>query len=358
MRRIPQYALIVPFFFVGFLALNYVVFYGITSLFGLPRTGLFNILLVVVAISFPFATVLERAFSNLITRTIYSISATWVGISLYILFLLIIYSIINLFIKIPSQTAGLIIIAIALGVSAYAVINATRLEVKEISIPLNGLKRDIRAVQLSDVHIGPVRNLGFIKEMVDKTNDLNPEIVFITGDLFDGTSKLHEGILNALNNLNAPTFFITGNHDEYQGLGEVFKYLSTTKVKALNNEVFQFKDLQIVGVNYSLESRYLEKMLQKIEYDEEKPTVLMYHLPREFKTAKEAGVDVQLSGHTHNGQMYPINYLVKLMFPYITGLYEYQGTHLYVSQGTGTWGPPMRLRSRCEITLIELKTNY
>ena len=355
MRGISPYILIIPFFFLGFLALNYVVFYGISSLFSLPRTNIYTFLLLIAAISFPATTLLERKFSNHLTRALYAAAATWIGVSFYILFLLIIYSIINLFIETPPETAGIVMLALALGVSIYAVINATRLKVNEIKIPLNYLKKDIRAVQLTDIHIGPVRNLGFLKDMVGKTNQLDPEIVFITGDLFDGTSMIHNSILDVLNTINAPVLFVTGNHDVYQGLDEIFSYLTNTKIKTLKNEVFHFKDLQIVGVDYSLENGYLENKLQEIELDRTKPIILMYHLPREFEAAKQAGVNLQLSGHTHDGQFFPFNYLVKLIFTCITGLYEYHGAYIYVSQGTGTWGPPMRLGSRCEITLVNLK---
>ena len=97
-----------------------------------------------------------------------------------------------------------------------------------------------------------------------------------------------------------------------------------------------------------------ERSLQNIDFEKDKPSVLLYHLPRELEAAHNAGVNLQLSGHTHNGQMFPFKYLVKLQFPYIGGLYQYKNTTLYVSQGTGTWGPPMRLGSRCEVTNLYL----
>jgi predicted MPP superfamily phosphohydrolase len=352
--RIPHFALIVSFLFLALLILNYVVFYIIGSLFSLPRTWIYYTLLFIAALSFPISSLLEREFSNFLTRALYTISATWIGISFYIIFLTILYVIISLFIEMPTKIAGIVIVLLALIISGYAVLNATFLKIKEINIAINGLKRDIKAAQLSDVHIGPIRNLNFIRKMVDKTNALKPDIIFITGDLFDGTSMLHEGILNALNRLEAPSLFVTGNHDTYQGLNDVFDSLKATKVKTLRNQVFNFGDLQILGVDYSLEDRYLENTLQMMEYDENRPTVLMYHLPRELEAAAQAGVDLQLSGHTHDGQMFPFTYLVKIMFPYIGGLYNHMETHLYVSSGTGTWGPPMRLGSRCEITSINL----
>ena len=348
-------------FFLIFLFLNYAVLYGVSTVFNLPRTNTLYIIILIAALSYPISSSLERFFSNLPSRILYFISAAWFGISIYIMISLALYVIfilsINLLIKIPTLIIGELLIIIAVLVSIYAIINATRLEVKEINVHLNGLKDNIRAVQLSDVHIGPIRNVGFINRIVDKTNELKPDIIFITGDLFDGTSKLHKGISNALNNFKAPILFVTGNHDTYQDLNEISKILAETRVKTLTKELFHFKDLQIIGIDYSLEKRYIEKVLKNIEYDRNKPLILINHLPREFEAAQKAGIQLQLSGHTHNGQFFPINYIVKMIFPYIKGLYEYHGAKLYVSQGTGTWGPPMRLGSRCEITLIKLKKN-
>ena len=348
-------------FFLIFLFLNYAVLYGVSTVFNLPRTNTLYIIILIAALSYPISSSLERFFSNLPSRILYFISAAWFGISIYIMISLALYVIfilsINLLIKIPTLIIGELLIIIAVLVSIYAIINATRLEVKEINVHLNGLKDNIRAVQLSDVHIGPIRNVGFINRIVDKTNELKPDIIFITGDLFDGSSKLHKGISNALNNFKAPILFVTGNHDTYQDLDEISKILAETRVKTLTKELFYFKDLQIIGIDYSLEKRYIEKVLKNIEYDRNKPLILINHLPREFEAAQKAGIQLQLSGHTHNGQFFPINYIVKMIFPYIKGLYEYHGAKLYVSQGTGTWGPPMRLGSRCEITLIKLKKN-
>ena len=360
MRNALQLVLPVAFFFLGFLVLDYFVFYGLSLTFSFPETYLFYITILIAALSYPVSLLLERTYSNSLSRAIYSISATWVGISIYLLILLVIYGIIQavsgFFIKIPSQIAGELIVTVALVVSIYAVFNARRLEIEEISMPLNGLKNDVRAVQISDVHVGPIRNRDFLKKMVDKIASIEPEIVFITGDLFDGSSKLGKDVLKVFDRIKVPILFITGNHDAYQGLDEVSEYMDATNIKTLKNEFFEFKELQVIGVDYSLKNGYLKQRLTEIEYDKEKPTVLMYHLPREFEAAKEAGVDLQLSGHTHDGQFFPVNYIVKLMFPYIRGLYENTGAYLYVSQGTGTWGPPMRLGSRCEITLIQLKS--
>ncbi|MGV8143793.1 MAG: metallophosphoesterase [Methanothermobacter sp.] len=340
--------------FVMFLIINYAIFYGFSFTFNIPQTLSYYIVLLVVALALPISQVLLKFYSNIVVRSLYAASAFWLGMSAYILILFAVYLISRFFIQIPAQTAGILIVTSSLIVSLYASFNTTKLKTEEIKIPLNGLKEDIRAVQISDLHLGPIRKFGFIRKMVNNIIDLDPEIVFITGDIFDGTAKLPDDILNDFNRIKVPILFIMGNHDFYQGLNEVAHFMSTTPIKILNNQTFEFRGLQIIGVPFSWDREHLEESLKNIAYDHNSTNLLLYHLPREFKAAKDAGVDLQLSGHTHAGQFFPFNYFVKLMFPYLRGLYEDQGSFLYVSQGTGTLLPPMRLGSRCEITLINI----
>ncbi|MCE5214882.1 MAG: metallophosphoesterase [Methanobacterium sp.] len=340
--------------FFMFLIINYVIFYGFSFTFDIPKTFSYYILLLIVALALPISQVLLKFSSNILVRSLYAASAFWLGMSAYLLILFAIYLITGFFIQIPAQIAGILILTSALVISLYASFNTIRLEIEQLNIPLLGLKDDIRAVQISDLHLGPIRKFGFIKKMVNKIIYLNPEIVFITGDLFDGSAKLPDDILKDFNRIKVPIIFIMGNHDFYQGLNEVSHFMSTTPIKILNNQTVEFKGLQIIGVPFYWDSEYLEETLKNIDYDQDKPTLLLYHVPIEFKTATNAGIDLQLSGHTHAGQFLPFSYFIKLMFPYNRGLYEYNGSFLYVSQGTGTLLPPMRLGSRCEITLINL----
>lgn len=354
MRTILRFAAFMSVFFLGFLGINYTIFYGTYALFGVePGIG-FYIILVVTAISYPLAAIIERAVSNNITRIFYTAASSWMGISFYLLIFLAIYGISLFFVKIPGVMAGIIIIVLSAVLSGYSLINSTKLEVKHIEIPLNGLKKEVKVVQLSDIHIGSIRNSGYMEKIVEKTNEIDPEIIFITGDMVDGSAKLHTHTFRAINKLKAPVFFVTGNHETYEGLEEVFRVLRNTEMNILRDQMVESNGIQIIGVEYSFERNHMENVLSKIEIKPEKPSILLYHLPTELKTVANAGIGLQLSGHTHAGQMFPLNYLVRLMFRYMVGIYRYKATYLYVSPGTGTWGPPMRLGSRCEITVIDL----
>ena len=354
MKRILQLIIFVSVFFLGFLALNYLVFLALGNLFAFPRNGNFYLIIVLAALFYPVAALLERTLSNGFSRIFYFLAASWVGIAFFLLWSLIIYYTLTLFVKLPSYAAGIIIITVTIIVSGYSILKAMHLEVKDLEVPIKGLKENIHIVQITDIHIGPVREHKFLQKIVETCNHQNPDLIFITGDLFDGSSQIHDEIIDTLNKFSSPVFMVTGNHDYFQGMDEVSHALKRTHIKVLNNQKFQFNDLQVIGVNYSFQSGHLERSLQKMDFERDKPSVLLYHLPRELEAAHDAGVDLQLSGHTHNGQFFPFKYLVKLQFPYIGGLYQYKGTSIYVSQGTGTWGPPMRLGSRCELTNLYL----
>ena len=340
-------------YFLISLILTYAVFSGFSFTFNILPTWLYYAAILTLSLTYPVSIILLNYSSNLPVRALYTASASWIGMSVYILILFAIYLIVRPLVEISAQTAGIIILLIASILSAYALFNTTRLKVEELNIPLD-IGENVRAVQISDVHIGPVRKLGFIKKMVDKIIDLNPDIVFITGDLFDGSSNLADDILNDFNRIEVPVLFVLGNHDHYHGGDEISNFVKSTYINILNNEVVNFRGLQIVGVPFSWGSEYLPDVLDKIDFDKDKPTILLYHVPVEFKEVKKAGVDLYISGHTHAGQFFPFTHLIKIAYPHSRGLYEDQGSYLYVSHGTGTLGPPMRLCSRSEITLINL----
>lgn len=354
MRTILRFAGFMAFFFTGFLAVNYTIFYGTALLFDVHPGQIFYILLFFAALSYPVAAIIERVVSNTLTRIFYTAASSWMGISFYLLTFMGIYWVTSFLIKIPGEIAGTFIILLTVLLSGYSLINSMHLEVNHVDIPLNGLKREVQVVQLSDIHIGSIRNSSYMEKLVKITNGIGPEIVFITGDMVDGSARLHTHTFSSINKLKAPTFFITGNHETYEGLDEVFRVLRHTDMIVLRDRMVECEGIQIIGVEYSFERNHMENVISQLKINKDKPSIMLYHIPRELKTVSKAGINLQLSGHTHAGQMFPFNYLVRLMFPYMKGLYKYKETYLYVSPGTGTWGPPMRLGSRCEITVINL----
>jgi hypothetical protein len=312
---------------------------------------------VALAISYFLATVLVRKFEGLLANVFYFAAATWLGIIFIIFSVLLPYEILHILTGFTSVLLVQILLGLAVGLSIYAIFNGRRLVVKELTLPIDKLTKAVKAVHLTDIHIGTVHQIKFLEEVVTKTNNLKPDVVFITGDLFDGSVPIDENILAPLNKLEAPAFFSNGNHEEYEGLKYVRETLNSIRVELLENRMIVHEGIQVVGVNdrQSLKKgQTLGSILDTMSLRADLPTVLMYHTPVEWEDARAKGVDLMLSGHTHNGQIYPFTLLVRASFKYIKGLYKENGKYLHVSPGTGTWGPPMRLGSRNQITVLNL----
>ena len=257
------------------------------------------------------------------------------------------------FLKINTPLVGKCVIVFVAALSVIGIINALIIKVSEVRISLAGLEKPVRAALLSDLHVGTIHNSGYLNRVVAKTNALQPEVVFITGDFFDGTGPITAKTVQPLAGLTARSFFIMGNHEKFFGMDRVQGLIEPTGVRVLRNEVEEYRGLQIIGIDYpEQENRKDNERIHSVAFDRTRPNVLLYHAPVGLEDARRAGVALQLSGHTHNGQLYPFNALVKLFYRYTRGLYDLDGLLLYVSPGTGTWGPPMRLGSSNEITLI------
>ena len=346
-----QFVIFFLVFLLIYTSLNSYVVLRLGGLLGIGRNILY-LWVVLVTFSLPVAMYVERIFPNILSRIFYTLSTLWLGILLFMLFSLLIYEAITPFYTIPH--AGKIIVIVVSVLSIISVINATGIVVKEVEVPIEKLEKNVTIVQLSDIHLGTIRNSGFLKRVIEKTNQLDPDIVMITGDMVDANARLHGGIFSDFNRLRAPIYFVTGNHEVMEGADKVYALFNDTKIRVLRNEAVDFDGIQIIGVEYSADKGHLGKELEKLKIDKAMPAVLMYHTPQGIEDARRAGISLQLSGHTHNGQIFPFNFFLRISFKHINGLYDLGDMFLYVSPGTGTWGPYMRLGSRNEITVLKL----
>ncbi len=345
------FIIFISVFLLIYTAINSYVILRLGGVLGIGRSILY-LWIALVTLSLPLAVFFERIFPNIFSRIFYTLSTLWLGILLITLFLLLIYEVIRPFYTIPY--AGIIIVIAVTILSIISVINAVGISVKEIEVPVENLEKNLTIVQLSDLHIGTIRNSNFIKKVIEKTSQLDPDIVMITGDMIDASARIHNGMFSDFNKLRAPVYFVTGNHELMEGTDKIYALFNDTKIRVLKNEVVDFDGIQIIGVEYSEEKDHLRKELEKLKINKTKPAVLMYHSPKGTEHAKKAGIDLQLAGHTHNGQIFPFNFIVKIFFKHTKGLYDLEDMILYVSPGTGTWGPYMRLGSRNEITVLKL----
>ncbi|MBM3200239.1 metallophosphoesterase [Candidatus Woesearchaeota archaeon] len=356
MNRIIQAVIFITVFLSIYLGMHFYAFIRMGGLLDVKRGLTFYLVMLGFASSFVLISFLERAFQNFFTRTLYTAASIWMAALFWLCCSLLIYEVVRLLVKASPRTAGFAILGLVTAMIILSAINALFLVTKEVDIPMEGLKKEIRVVQLSDLHLGTLHGKEYLQRAVDRANDLKPDVVFITGDLADGTGLLNEETFKPLNDLKADAFYVIGNHDIYAGLEKVLPMISRTKVKVLRNELVEYKGLQVVGVdNPQREFTNKNNVLETLKIDKTKPSVLLYHLPHGLEEANKAGIKLQLSGHTHNGQIFPFNFFSRMANRWMKGLYNYKGTYLYVSQGTGTWGPPLRLGSNNEVTLIRLK---
>lgn len=253
-------------------------------------------------------------------------------------------------------------LSLAAAVNVKAMYNARTVELEKVDVKIDNLKTPYKIVQLSDIHIGGLIDKKFIASIVNRVNNLKPDIVVITGDLVDTNIKYAKEALDELKNLKSKygNYFIVGNHEYFHGVKSIIDYVNSLNIKTLENENIYIgekeKGFYLAGVydimGYRVDS-YMPDLKKALEGTNNSPTVLLAHQPKFIEEVENA--DLILSGHTHGGQIFPFNFLVKLQQPYIKGLHKHnERTQIYVNKGTGFWGPPMRLGASSEITLINL----
>ncbi len=246
---------------------------------------------------------------------------------------------------------------------------ARKVAIKPVQVALRGLPEafaGFRIIQLTDVHVGPTIGRRFIEDLVARTNALGPDLIVITGDLVDGSVTELAPHVEPLRHLQARhgVYFVTGNHEYFSGADAWVAHLRDLGVRVLRNERVTLEQdgqhLDLAGVDDPTGARFgaghgtnLPRALAG--RDRTRPVILLAHQPRTAIEAAEHGVDLQLSGHTHGGQLFPFNLLVPLQQPFVAGLHRLRELTIYVSTGTGYWGPPMRLGVPAEISNITLQ---
>ena len=217
-------------------------------------------------------------------------------------------------------------------------------------------------VQLSDLHVGMTIDREFVQRVVDQANALKPDLVVLTGDLVDGKVEDLRDDAAPLANLKSRhgTYAVTGNHEYYSGADPWITALTAMGIKYLRNERVAIDGFDLAGVDDHSASGYKghgEDLHAALGgRDASRPVVLLAHQPRQVRRASKFGVDLQLSGHTHGGQIWPWHYLVKLQQGgLLAGRYQFDDTQLYVTRGCGYWGPPVRLLAPLEITRVILR---
>ncbi len=348
-----------------FLYLTLVRFLGIGHPFAFFSL---KIILGILSLTFVSASVLANFSDNIMVRVFYSIAAFWLGTLTY-LFLAACFIRLgawlaqSLSFSLNSKLLAEILFILALAISLYGAINASLVRITRLSISLPNLPpawQGKTALWVSDIHLGQVRNFNFAENVAAMIRQLHPDIIFIGGDLYDGTPLNLNKVTQPFENLGAPlgTYFITGNHEEFDGRDKFLAAVEGADIHILNNELIKINGLQIIGVDYSdAGSRQnFENILKNVKINPSQPSILLKHAPTDISVAKEAGISLQLSGHAHAGQVFPIGLISHLVYKgYEYGFKQEGNFTIYTSSGTGTWGPPMRVGTTPEIVLIQFK---
>jgi len=338
------------------------------SLVGVGSYPLWQLIFPTLTIGFVATTILSMRFMNPLLQLCYRICAVWLGVLSHLFCAAVFAWILHLFfglLDLPGQPALIakFLFATALVVSAYGLLNAAVIRVTSVTVRLSNLPpawEGQTTALVTDLHLGNVRGAGFVRRVVRRLNQLQPEAVFLSGDMFDGTLVDYSEVTAPWRELQTRhgAFFVTGNHEEFRNRNGYLSALEKHGIRVLNNELVQIDDLQVVGVHdgEAGDPQGYRKILQRVGLNGTRPSILLAHQPGHLKIAAEVGVSLQLSGHTHGGQVWPWTLVGKLVHGRFNhGLHRFGSLQVLTSSGVGTWGPPMRLGTKSEIVLVTLE---
>ncbi len=341
----------------------------IVTIFNVTKPGTLlalQIVLGALSVSFILSSIIESYYNNLATRIFYRISAVWLGFLLYLMMAEIVFYVV-LAALLPFGVSlhvitfiGKVLLGLALLVTVYGLFNARRMTVTALKLKLDGLPeawKGRKAVWVSDLQLGQVYGRQFSQSVVDKINGLDPDIVFVGGDLYDGVKVDLDDVIAPFRAMHPPlgTYFINGNHEEFSDNTKYLEAVRRAGMKTLVDESVDIDGLELVGVDYgsTITRSVFKTILSRLTKNKDKCYMLLKHSPSHVKAAEEAGISFMISGHTHHAQMAPLNMLTSLIYnKYDFGLRKSGKMVQYTSSGVGTWGPPLRVGNKSEIVLI------
>jgi len=336
--------------------------------FGIPGWIAWQVLPGAVAVAFIPTTILRFRFNHPALRIIYAMTSAWLGALNFAFFAAVGCWIVEAIawataFPFPRSSIAAVLFGVALVATAYGLINAAWLRVTRVTVKLPNLPEGWQghtAVLVTDLHLGPLSGQVFLWRVIARLRWLHPDAVFISGDLFDGPTLGLDQLVAPWREFSAPhgIFYVTGNHDEFAERSIYLDAVRRVGIRVLNNEKVSIDGLQIVGVHDSEagDSAELRSILRQVQIDRQHPSILLAHRPVNLSVAEEEGVSLQLSGHTHGGQIWPWNLLVSRIYGrFAYGLSKLGKLQVYTSSGAGTWGPPLRVGTKSEIVLIQFE---
>lgn len=340
---------------------------------------LYTIIFIVLAVTFIVAKILESRHSSVLTDVLNIIGGFWMGFLVYAFMFLLLADIAGLIMRIPGiinsqnihvyrRWAFLITSGVSVILIAGGFINAIIPVIKNYNISINKPAGDIKTLRVaavSDIHLGSIIRKRSIKKLSGMLEKMKPDVVFLLGDIVDGElgPVLRDDLLQYFSGPHTTDglYAITGNHEFIGGAKRTIPYIESKGIRVLKDEVIVLPGgIQVIGRLdrdsfrfFNVERKSLEELTKSIDYS--RPVILLDHQPLKLEESVKYGVDLQLSGHTHNGQFWPLNYLTKKIYELSYGYLKKGNTQIIVSSGYGLWGPRIRSGSRPEVMLINIE---
>lgn len=375
MKNILPIILIVTFmtFLIGLG--HFVIYKSFLAIFDITVFKIINIIrifFILGSLSFVTMTVLTNYEYNKVFSFLYETSAVWLG-TVYFLFIasvlfFIICGVGSIFNMPPAVTriAGMVLISAGLGISIYGVIHTYHLKITNYTVKINNLPDEWnykKIVMFADTHFGDIRNVRFGERLVKKINEQNPDLVLIAGDYYDGPRINDKEVADVLKGVHSKKgiIFAPGNHEEYGNSTEFSKSLADAGVLVLSNTTVVVDGIQISGVDYATGSNkeLLSSTIDSLNLSKEIPQIFIKHAPNNLSVVSEKNFDLVVSGHVHQGQVWPGPWIVKKIFKEFSyGLNYFDKTAVITTSGAGTWGPPQRVGTDSEIVIINLEKDY
>jgi predicted MPP superfamily phosphohydrolase len=326
---------------------------------------------------FILGNVLERTATSAFSEWIYRIGSFWMAFMLYLFIAVVLIDFIRIlsyffhflppFSQIMRFRLGLIVFSLVSLIVIYGHINALWINVKEIPLTIHKKvsgSPEIKILMASDIHLGALIGERREKRLLEIVREQKPDLVLLCGDLVDGeiAPVLRKNLGRHIQEIKTPlgVYAIAGNHEYIGGIEKTLPYLKSINIRMLIDETVTLPNgIQLIGRNDRSGSRMngglksLDELLSGI--DNSKPVIVMNHQPFNLDKVAKANVDLHLSGHTHNGQLWPFNYITEAIFELSWGLMKKGNTNFYVSSGYGTWGPSVRIGNRPEVVVFKLK---
>ena len=371
-------------FFTVYAAINYYVFIrGWQALSSLPHLKPFYaVIFVIAATSYIIAKFLDGKIPHLVYDAMIWIGSFWFAFMLYFFLSIILIDLIRLLnwkldffpqiINNNYENVKRYLLAFVMLISSVIIfigyLNTRKISVKSLSLEITRKQSaltELNAVVLSDLHLSTINGEKLLSQIVAKLNELKTDVVFIPGDIVDDRAETlkSEGIGVSLSKIKSKygVFASTGNHEYINGINGTCKFITENGITLIRDSSLLIADSFILAARDDASknsfAKQRRKSLEEIisNANQNYPIILLDHTPFRLEEAEINGISLQLSGHTHHGQMFPLNFITKLIYEVSWGYKKKDNTHYYVSCGVGTWGPPVRLGSESEIVNIKIK---